>query len=146
MECEEGFSIGGLELDRCDLDRLAIGGDAEGTGVGVVVASSRSKRKGDGVAIDSGTVDVQRQFRALGAVGDGQIGDRGKIVARGILNHAGCLITLQIAVAEGDGAAEINSACKPQIELSGSGVDFGEDNRNGDTVFFDGPTAVRCSR
>ena len=46
------------------------------------------KSKGDGAAINSGTVDVQRQFRAFGSVGDGQVGDRGKIVARGILDHA----------------------------------------------------------
>ena len=39
------------------------------------------------------------------------------------------------AVAEGDGAAGINQL-QAADRASGSGVDFGEDNRNGDTVFL----------
>ena len=58
----------GFELDVCDLDRLAIGFDAEGACVWSCGVEFAVKGDGDGVAIDFSGVDVEWLGGALGAV------------------------------------------------------------------------------
>ena len=89
LEREQRFSLGGIELDGGDLDGLAVGGDAEGACVGCCGGEFAVKGDGDGVAVDFSSVDVQRQNAALSAVGDGQIGNGGEVVAAEVLNDTG---------------------------------------------------------
>ena len=105
MEGEESLSLGGVELDLGEFDGLAVGGDAEGACVGCGVGEFAIKGEGDGAAVDLSGVDVEGLSGSFGAVFDGKVGDGGEVVAGEILDDVGCLVSVQIAVAEGDAAA-----------------------------------------
>ena len=101
LECEQRFSLGGIELDGGDLDGLAVGFDAEGACIGCGAGEFTVKGENDFISINFSGVDVEGFDGTLGAVLDSKVGDGGEVVTGEILNDIAALVASQIAVAEG---------------------------------------------